>query len=621
MAALIIAALKRKERDKEVKQKRRAEEAQLSQLEGFVEEITSRQAAKHAASSTGISGVSTVENEIYEGNPDKEDLTNDKILFAPEAPAAFVSPPLSDETRSANVKPTEEIVVETDYLYRQYDVRQLYQSSTVQISVAILITVNFVINAAEKQVQEQEADDVFYVFEILFTVIFSVELLINMYAYYWYPFWTSGWNIFDFIVVGVALSSILFDGLPGIATLRLLRAFRVFRLFKRLKSLRKILLALEAAIPGCSNAFLILVLVSSIYSILGVEFFGEIEPYYFATFCQSLFTMFQIMTGESWSEIARPIVDEYPQAAMFFITYILIANIVLVNVIIAALLEEMVGDEDSDEEEYVVANPGTDLKAAGNALKRAPSVRWNNLLDTLATQKPTAQLPSETKAAMYPVQNTTPKTSLPAGTLGAALVKAMRASGHMKSETTIGDALIRSLKAKGQMSGTNAGPASSDKVAAVNTEIVEKLSKLDGKVTGLFRECASRFSELENQLNQLKQLSLGSTQQHKGTYSSGTLGEPEKQVVYKTPKSALSQKGTLSTSLHVSPAAPHQNSSEQSGLSNPTLNNTPTAFQRSESIQFRQRQSQAVSSLMGLTWADEWNTDRDSLDLSIERDG
>ncbi|KAK3275388.1 hypothetical protein CYMTET_16484 [Cymbomonas tetramitiformis] len=504
MAALIIAALKRKERDKEVKQKRRAEEAQLSQLEGFVEEINNRnqQAAQHAAINTGIdkTGISSVENEIYESHPEVEDPKNDQTQFAPEAPAAVVSPPLSDENRFMNTKPADDIIVETDYLFRQYEVRQFYQSSTVQISVAILITVNFVINAAEKQVQEQEADIVFEVFEILFTVIFSVELFINMYAYYWYPFWTSGWNIFDFIVVGVALSSILFDGLPGIATLRLLRAFRVFRLFKRLKSLRKILLALEAAIPGCSNAFLILVLVSSIYSILGVEFFGEIDPYYFATFFQSLFTMFQIMTGESWSEIARPIIDEYPQAAMFFITYILVANIVLVNVIIAALLEEMVGDEDSDEEEYVMTQPGSVLDPKA-ALKRAPSVRWNNLLDTIATQNNPPKL-SGTPApepAASPVQTSKrePRTSLPPGTLGAALVKAMRASGHMKSEnTTIGESLISALKAKGKLPGTNAGAASasSDAAVDVNAEILAKLSKLDGKVSGLFRY-ASRASD------------------------------------------------------------------------------------------------------------------------------
>ena len=72
----------------------------------------------------------------------------------------------------------------------------------------------------------------------------------------------SRWNIFDFVVVFVGLISLMpFGDIPGVSVLRLLRAFRVFRLFKRLKSLRIILTALEEAIPGCMNAFVILLLV------------------------------------------------------------------------------------------------------------------------------------------------------------------------------------------------------------------------------------------------------------------------------------------------------------------------------------------------------------------------
>ena len=68
------------------------------------------------------------------------------------------------------------------------------------------------------------------------------------------------------------------QGADGISTLRLLRAFRVFRLFKRLPSLAKIVKALEEAMPGCLNAFFILILVMAIYAILGVNLFGPKFP-------------------------------------------------------------------------------------------------------------------------------------------------------------------------------------------------------------------------------------------------------------------------------------------------------------------------------------------------------
>ena len=115
------------------------------------------------------------------------------------------------------------------------------------------------------------------------------------YAHWLDDFWGSGWNVFDFIVVMVSIVSVLpFSDLPGIAILRLLRAFRVFRLFKRLESLRKIIMAIEAAIPGVINAFSILLLVIALYAILGVEFFSITNREYFGDFGRSMFTLFQV---------------------------------------------------------------------------------------------------------------------------------------------------------------------------------------------------------------------------------------------------------------------------------------------------------------------------------------
>lgn len=148
--------------------------------------------------------------------------------------------------------------------------------------------------------------------------------------------------------------AILGGDLPGIAVLRLLRAFRVFRLFKRLENLRKIIKALEESIPGVANAFMILILVMGIYGILGVEFFRNsfvhpvfgTEHNYFENFLTSMFSLFQVMTGESWSEmIARPCIrKDGPLGSFYFVSYVLVTMFVLVNVVIAVLLEKLMGD-------------------------------------------------------------------------------------------------------------------------------------------------------------------------------------------------------------------------------------------------------------------------------------
>jgi hypothetical protein len=127
-----------------------------------------------------------------------------------------------------------------------------YNADLIQFFTAGLIFGNFIVNAAEAQVREGEASLAFGGLEMFFAI--------NFYAHKWGHFINS-WNIFDSVVVFVSLLSLLLDNLPGISTLRLMRAFRVFRLFKRLASLRKIMQALGNSVPGCSNAFAIVILV------------------------------------------------------------------------------------------------------------------------------------------------------------------------------------------------------------------------------------------------------------------------------------------------------------------------------------------------------------------------
>merc|ERR1719324_1419390 len=129
--------------------------------------------------------------------------------------------------------------------------------------------------------------------------------------------------------------------------------------------------SLARAVPGVTNAFLILLIVMSIYAILGVELFmdygkdgefrnvkGQMVPLttarghdygeeYFSYFSASLYTMFQVLTGESWSEaVARPMIASESRAfsvgvLFFFVSFMLIVGVVLVNVVVAVLLEQM----------------------------------------------------------------------------------------------------------------------------------------------------------------------------------------------------------------------------------------------------------------------------------------
>eukprot|EP00747_Dinoflagellata_sp_TGD_P147729 gnl/TRDRNA2_/TRDRNA2_176844_c1_seq8.p1 gnl/TRDRNA2_/TRDRNA2_176844_c1~~gnl/TRDRNA2_/TRDRNA2_176844_c1_seq8.p1 ORF type:complete len:470 (+),score=83.85 gnl/TRDRNA2_/TRDRNA2_176844_c1_seq8:60-1469(+) len=260
----------------------------------------------------------------------------------------------------------------------------LYLHVYVQVFVAGLIAANFLTNMIEKQIDPKGVlyEKEFRYFELGYNVAFTIELILNMYAFWWSRFWRSSWNIFDFVVVSIGIFMSLNLPLPpSLSLLRMMRAFRVFRLFKRVQSLNKIIVALLRAVPGVMNAFLIQAITMCIFSILAVEFYQNIGKVcdadgicgpcsneyitsrgdcigdeYFGSFLKSLYTFFQVLTGDSWSEaVARPIMWWMDQpvlaffTAMFFSCYILVAAVVLINVVVAVLLDKM-GEPLEDEE-------------------------------------------------------------------------------------------------------------------------------------------------------------------------------------------------------------------------------------------------------------------------------
>ncbi|CAE7820690.1 Cacna1i [Symbiodinium sp. CCMP2592] len=259
----------------------------------------------------------------------------------------------------------------------QRKVATAYLNIKSQMTVAAFICGNFMINITEKWIDPNgdRHPDLWRGTDLFFNIIFSFELVANMYGFWWRRFWSSGWNVFDVVVVSIGILDVFEVPLPGpLSLLRMMRAFRVFRLFKRIKSLRKILESLAKAMPAHVNAFGILFLVMCIYSILAVDFFMNFASEgfytntlnitvplgtsrelhhgeeYFGNFCLSLFTMFQVLTGDSWSEaVARHLIftDDITRTigtTVYFISFQLLCGIVLINVTIAVLLEKMVDD-------------------------------------------------------------------------------------------------------------------------------------------------------------------------------------------------------------------------------------------------------------------------------------
>ncbi|MFP4537837.1 MAG: ion transporter [Dichotomicrobium sp.] len=172
-----------------------------------------------------------------------------------------------------------------------------------------------------------------YVFLSIFVVEIAARLIVHGAS-----FWRDPWSVFDFLVVGVAL----IPATESLSGLRALRILRVLRLISAVPSMRRVVTGLFAAVPGMTTVVMLLSLIFYVFSVMATMLYGEAFPEYFGTIGRSAYSLFQIMTLESWSEeIVRPVLDVYPMAWAFFIPFILVTTFAVLNLFIGIIVDSM----------------------------------------------------------------------------------------------------------------------------------------------------------------------------------------------------------------------------------------------------------------------------------------
>ena len=178
--------------------------------------------------------------------------------------------------------------------------------------------------------------------------IFVVEILVRIYAN-GLRFFRDPWSLFDFTIVSIAL----FPASGPFAVLRALRILRVLRLISVVPSLRRVIGGLVAALPGMGSIVVLMVLVFYVFGVMATKLYGEAFPEWFGTLARSVYTLFQVMTLESWSMgIVRPVMEVYPNAWLFFVPFILSTAFTVLNlfigIIVSAMQEEHEHTADED---------------------------------------------------------------------------------------------------------------------------------------------------------------------------------------------------------------------------------------------------------------------------------
>src|SRR6056297_2808525 len=180
-------------------------------------------------------------------------------------------------------------------------------------------------------------DPVWRAIDLICLAIFTIEIAIKLLAWR-LQFFRNGWNVFDFVVVAIALV----PGNGAFSVLRTLRVLRVLRVLTVVPSLRKVVAAFIHAIPGLGSVVAVMAIFFYAAAVMAVGFFGETFPEWFGSIGKSLFTLFQIMTLESWSMgIVRPVMSSHPIAWAFFVPFIILATFTILNLFIGIIVSTM----------------------------------------------------------------------------------------------------------------------------------------------------------------------------------------------------------------------------------------------------------------------------------------
>lgn len=220
----------------------------------------------------------------------------------------------------------------------QQKVQQLVEKNWFSHGILVLILINAILLGLETSAAlMQDFGAVILLADNTLLAVFVLELLLRIFAYR-LNFFKDPWSLFDFAVVAIALM----PATGQFSVLRALRVLRVLRVLSIVPSMRRVISALLGSLPGLGSIAMVLLLIYYVFAVIATKLFGAAFPEWFGSIGASFYTLFQVMTLESWSMgISRPVMEQFPFAWAFFVPFILIATFTMLNLFIAIIVNTM----------------------------------------------------------------------------------------------------------------------------------------------------------------------------------------------------------------------------------------------------------------------------------------
>lgn len=212
----------------------------------------------------------------------------------------------------------------------------------------------------------------FYFADLSLLWIFTIEIFIRLLGSTSFRAYIKDpWNLFDVIII---VSSHAFIGAHYVTVLRVLRVLRIVRTISVVPSLRKMVSALLLTIPSMGTILLLLSIFFYIYAILGTVLFDSVAPEYFGTLHDTLLTLFQLITLDSWSSgIMRTILEDMPFAWVYFISFVIIGAFIIINLFVGVVVnnvQEAAKDEEVDPMKIKLNEVQAELKEIRKLLEK-----------------------------------------------------------------------------------------------------------------------------------------------------------------------------------------------------------------------------------------------------------
>ena len=209
--------------------------------------------------------------------------------------------------------------------------------ATQNVIIAVIVANAIVLGLETSPTAMSMAGGLLRALDLMALAVFVTEIGIKLFVYR-LAFFRNAWNVFDFTIVAIALV----PAGQGLSVLRSLRVLRALRLMSMVPKMRVVVQALLSAIPSMGSVIALLLLVFYVASVMATKLFGGEFDEWFGTVGRSFYSLFQIMTLESWSMgIVRPVMATFPWAWAFFVPFILITSFTVLNLFIAIIVNAM----------------------------------------------------------------------------------------------------------------------------------------------------------------------------------------------------------------------------------------------------------------------------------------